>query len=310
MPPAEATRPTARETCRERLPTWAMGSEEASPATHSVAFLPNVWSILKLSPAGRGATWTGLRENGFSALTRFVERRGERARAVNGARGGLPSREVGGQPSHSASDGACGSGKRVARLEALPSWTWHTKQAAWDIGFSTLSAHVAREGTSRVRAGPCRGRVQTRPVGSCATHGQRDRTALRCSRRSPSSPSWLDSGTRWTLPGRKASLNCPDTSNATAIRPAFPQLSATTASGWGPGWLRGVRAASTRSAFPPRGSNVSKPFPVGRGTPSTLPGRTGSTTLRGTSRARATPAFLSSTARMATASGSGWPCSA
>jgi hypothetical protein len=40
---------------------------------------------------------------------------------------------------------------RVARLEAVPGWSWSPQEDAWERGFANLRAHVAEHGTAAVR---------------------------------------------------------------------------------------------------------------------------------------------------------------
>ena len=42
------------------------------------------------------------------------------------------------------------SNERISRLEALPGWSWNTFEAAWEEGYRSLRAYVAREGHARV----------------------------------------------------------------------------------------------------------------------------------------------------------------
>ncbi len=40
--------------------------------------------------------------------------------------------------------------RRAARLESLPGWTWNTRDADWEVGYSALDRFVTREGHARV----------------------------------------------------------------------------------------------------------------------------------------------------------------
>jgi len=42
--------------------------------------------------------------------------------------------------------------ERKTRLEALPGWTWDTKQTQWEDGLARLQAYVAETGHCRVPA--------------------------------------------------------------------------------------------------------------------------------------------------------------
>ena len=53
----------------------------------------------------------------------------------------------------------------MERLEAVPAWTWDTREAAWNEGFDALNSFVDREGHARV---PCQtqgGRLRARSMG-------------------------------------------------------------------------------------------------------------------------------------------------
>ncbi len=100
----------------------------------------------------RGWTWTPREaafERGFSYLARFVRRQGharvphehrEDSYALGSWVSGLREGHVAG---HLAPD-------RASRLEALPGWSWSTRQDAFDEGFAKLLAFVNREGHARV----------------------------------------------------------------------------------------------------------------------------------------------------------------
>ena len=91
------------------------------------------------------ATW----EEGFAALQGFVEREGD-ARVPKGHRedgqglGEWVSNQRAAFRRKSLDDA------RRMRLEALPGWTWDTKEAAWEEGFAALQRFVEREGRARV----------------------------------------------------------------------------------------------------------------------------------------------------------------
>jgi len=102
-----------------------------------------------------GWTWDALQaawEEAFAALTAFVKREGH-ARVPQG---------------HLESEFNLGSWvntqrqfyksekrepERIARLEALPGWTWDARQDAWEEGFAALTAYVERESDARVSRG-------------------------------------------------------------------------------------------------------------------------------------------------------------
>jgi hypothetical protein len=91
----------------------------------------------------RDAAW----ERGFSMLERFAEREGHTR---------VPSGHI--EESYNLGRwvvkqrGAVDqlTAERVAQLEALPGWTWDTREATWKEGFSRLKTFAAREGHSRV----------------------------------------------------------------------------------------------------------------------------------------------------------------
>jgi superfamily II DNA or RNA helicase len=93
----------------------------------------------------RGANW----EDGFVALTAYIEREGN-------AR--VPRDYVEGEVNLGVwvgtQRGFYKSGKlekdRVARLSALPGWSWDTLQDSWDDAFDALTAYIEREGHARI----------------------------------------------------------------------------------------------------------------------------------------------------------------
>ena len=95
--------------------------------------------------APHDAAW----EEGFSYLGRFVARESHARVPLAHLEDGYP---VGKWISHQR--GLYGAGSlspdRIARLEALPGWTWDVKDAAWERGFSSLQHFVERVGHPRV----------------------------------------------------------------------------------------------------------------------------------------------------------------
>ncbi len=93
----------------------------------------------------RGANW----EDGFVALAAYIEREGD-------AR--VPRDHVEGEVNLGVwvgtQRGFYKSGKlekdRVARLSALPGWSWDTLQDSWDDAFNALTAYIEREGHARI----------------------------------------------------------------------------------------------------------------------------------------------------------------
>ena len=91
-------------------------------------------------------------EEGLGYLCRFVEREGHaRVPFVHLEDGYQLGRWV------TKRRAACAKGKldshRVARLEALPGWIWHTQADMWEEGFRYLCRFVEHEGHARVPNG-------------------------------------------------------------------------------------------------------------------------------------------------------------
>ncbi|MEK6251845.1 MAG: Helicase associated domain protein [Actinomycetota bacterium] len=101
-----------------------------------------------------GWTWDVLEaawEKGFASLQRFVEREGH-------ARVREPWREDGfslgrwvGKQRQAFREGRLGR-RRRERLEAVPAWTWNTRETAWEGGFANLQRFAEREGHVQVPA--------------------------------------------------------------------------------------------------------------------------------------------------------------
>jgi hypothetical protein len=112
-----------------------------------------------------GWTWTPTRdrwEKMFSYLERYVAREGEARVPVRHREDEMP---LGAWVA--SQRGLKNKGKlrpdRTARLEGLPGWTWHTREAQWEEGFSYLLQYVEREGHARVPDGH---RENAYPLGS------------------------------------------------------------------------------------------------------------------------------------------------
>jgi superfamily II DNA or RNA helicase len=86
-------------------------------------------------------------ERGFSYLARFVAREGDaRVPQTHVEDGYFLGRWVSKQRSRRAELHP----DRVARLEALPAWTWHPHEATWEEGYSLLQRFIEREGHARI----------------------------------------------------------------------------------------------------------------------------------------------------------------
>jgi hypothetical protein len=96
----------------------------------------------------REAQW----EEGFAHLERFVEREGH-ARVPQGTReDGYPLGIWAGNQCRPYRMGTLAPERR-ARLEALPGWTWDSREAEWEENFARLQRFVEREGHARVPRG-------------------------------------------------------------------------------------------------------------------------------------------------------------
>ncbi len=100
-----------------------------------------------------GWTWDvreALWEEGFAKLESFVEREGQ-------ARVPRKYRDAGGYrlgdwvitQRHVFQQGTL-EPERCARLDAVPGWTWDTREAAWEVGYADLVAFLEREGHTRI----------------------------------------------------------------------------------------------------------------------------------------------------------------
>ena len=86
-------------------------------------------------------------------------------RTATGSAGGWASSEAAYAKGQLAAD-------RVARLEAVPGWTWDLLADQWEEGFRYLCRFVDREGHARCRWS-CRGRLPARPVGEQSANRSR-----------------------------------------------------------------------------------------------------------------------------------------
>jgi superfamily II DNA or RNA helicase len=86
--------------------------------------------------------------------------------------------------------------QRIARLEALPGWTWDPYTTKWDQGFDALVKYVAREGNARVRVDHVEGNFR---LGNWT---QNQRGFYRRKKLSPERIERLEAlpGWAWTLP--------------------------------------------------------------------------------------------------------------
>jgi hypothetical protein len=121
----------------------------------------------------RAALW----EEGFGYLCRFVEREGH-ARVTKDyeGEGYQLGQWVNGQRTAHARGRLADD--RVARLEALPHWTWNPTVDQWKKGFKYLCRFSEREGHGRVAALHVEG-LPTRAVGEGAADDLQDRAARR-----------------------------------------------------------------------------------------------------------------------------------
>jgi hypothetical protein len=92
----------------------------------------------------REAGW----DEGFSYLERFVARTGDARGTGEHREEGFPlGKWVKNQRSFYRASSL--SADRIARLEALPGWTWDAQATKWEEGFSHLEQFVARVGNAR-----------------------------------------------------------------------------------------------------------------------------------------------------------------
>jgi superfamily II DNA or RNA helicase len=99
-----------------------------------------------------GWTWDAREtkwEKGFAQLLRFVEREGHAQVPKGWGEDGYPVGQWVEVQRHRRRRRKL-SPERRSRLEALPGWTWDSKQAAWEEGFAHLLRFIQREGDARV----------------------------------------------------------------------------------------------------------------------------------------------------------------
>lgn len=99
-----------------------------------------------------GWSWDTLQESwddAFDALTAYIEREGHARIPRNHVEGeiALGNWVLVQRQTYKAGKLAA---ERIARLNALPCWSWDPKQAAWEYGFTELSAFAEREGHTDV----------------------------------------------------------------------------------------------------------------------------------------------------------------
>ncbi len=125
-----------------RLGQWVGGQRTRKPTPDRVArleALPGwIWNAAE-------AKW----EEGFEHLCHFVEREGH---ARIPARCIQDDYRLGSWVNGQRTDYGAGrlAADRVARLEALPGWTWDARAVNWENGFNHLCRFVEREGHARV----------------------------------------------------------------------------------------------------------------------------------------------------------------
>ena len=142
----DAAVPAGHIECGSKLGTWVanqrqahrLGKLEAERVAQLEALPGWAWNPQQ-------AAW----EEGFAALTAYVEREGY-ARVPQGhvESGVRLGNWVSSQRSIYKSEEL--EAERVSRLAALPGWTWDTYQAAWEAGFAALTDYFDREGDARV----------------------------------------------------------------------------------------------------------------------------------------------------------------
>jgi hypothetical protein len=130
----------------QRLGEWVMtqrGSRRRNQLSPSrvarLEALPGwLWDV-------RDATW----EENFAVLEAFAAREGHARLPSSGLEDGQKlGRWVTKQ--RASHGGRSMSAKRVARLEALPGWSWDPQDDQWEENFAALEAFAAREGHARV----------------------------------------------------------------------------------------------------------------------------------------------------------------
>ncbi len=153
-------------------------------------------------------------ENGFEYLARFAEREGDARPPQDRVEDGYPLRTwVSGQ--RTAHRKGALDAERVARLEALPGWTWNARDEKWENGFENLARFAEREGDAR----PSQDQVEDGyPIGKWVNaqrvaHGK---GALDAERVARLEALLAGPGTPWTSSGRTASGAWPASQNAKA----------------------------------------------------------------------------------------------
>lgn len=99
-----------------------------------------------------GWSWDTLQDSwdsAFKALTDFIEREGHARMPRTHVEGGiaLGNWVLVQRQAYKANKLAA---ERIARLNALPGWSWDPKQEAWEYGFAALTAYAEREGHTDV----------------------------------------------------------------------------------------------------------------------------------------------------------------
>jgi hypothetical protein len=87
-------------------------------------------------------------EDAYARLRSFAEREGH-SRVPTAYRDD-DGYELGSWVHNQRRSRGAGKDERVRRLEALPGWTWDTRDASWEDGYARLLSFVQREGHSRV----------------------------------------------------------------------------------------------------------------------------------------------------------------